>query len=172
MKFIRVFLLCCLSPLIFLTVSCSSDTPGDSTIDLIPDTDADVVENMIKVEVNREVFEPDRLVVNTEASIINIVGTQTSSNRSVFLTFKANGTGVLKLGNASNNPDGNVAGFLMNAENRGFLTNAIEGEWGEIRITKYDPVGKKISGEFYFTAYDINYRPIVLENGSFTDVSF
>ncbi|XLS27731.1 DUF6252 family protein [Flavobacteriaceae bacterium M23B6Z8] len=149
--------------------SCSSDS------DSLEPIDGQIVtaeENFIEVQVNRQSFQPDQVSVNSQDNFVNIVGTETSSNRSVFLTFKLLGTGTLNLGDSSENPEGNVAGFLLNAENKGYLTNGIEGKWGEIKITKLDAVNRKISGTFHFTAYDQDYRPIVLEDGSFVDVTY
>ncbi|WP_340198903.1 DUF6252 family protein [Ascidiimonas sp. W6] len=169
MKLSRLFLLCCISQIAVFMYSCSSDSDniGDSNEQIIT---AD--ENFIEVQVNRQNFQPDEVAVNAEGDFVNIVGTETSSNRSVFLTFKLLGEGTLNLGDSSENPEGNIAGFLLNTENKGYLTNGIEGNWGEIKITKLDLENRKISGTFHFTAYDQEYRPIVLEDGSFIDVSY
>lgn len=44
---------------------------------------------------------------------------------------------------------------------------------GKLTITKYDLAGKKISGNFYFTAYDINdaTSKVEITEGSFTDLT-
>jgi hypothetical protein len=169
MKLYRVFLLCCLSQITFFVSSCSNDS------DAVGNNEEEIInaeENFIEVQVNRQSFQPDEVTVNSEDDFINIVGTETATNRSVFLTFKLIGEGTLNLGDSTNNPEGNIAGFLMNNENIGYLTNGIQGDWGEIKITRLDGINRKISGTFHFTAYDQNYRPIVLENGEFIDVSY
>lgn len=169
MKLSKVFLLCCLSQIVLLLFSCSGDS---DSMELIEEEISNTQENFIEVLVNRQSFKPDDVTVNSQGNYINIVGTETSSNRSVFLTFKLIGEGTLNLGDSSENQEDNIAGFLINDENKGFLTNGIKGNWGEIKITKLDGINRKISGIFHFTAYDKDYRPIVLDNGEFIDVSY
>ncbi len=168
MKLSRLFLLCCLSQIAILVTSCSSDSSAGGIEDEIINSD----ENFVAVQVNRQSFVPDAVTVNSQEDFVNIIGTETATNRSVFLTFKLIGEGTLNLGDSANNPEGNIAGFLINDEDKGYLTNGIEGNWGEIKITKLDGINRKISGTFHFTAYDQEYRPIVLENGEFLDVSY
>lgn len=168
MRLSRLFLLCCLSQIAILVTSCSSDSSAGG----IEDENINSDENFIAVQVNRQSFLPDAITVNSQEDFVNIIGTETATNRSVFLTFKLIGEGTLNLGDSANNTEGNIAGFLINDENKGYLTNGIEGNWGEIKITKLDGINRKISGTFHFTAYDQEFRPIVLENGEFMDVSY
>ena len=165
MSFKRIFLLCCLAPTLFFFTSCSSDS--DTVSDEIEQSSV----NLLRVEVDNTPFLADRINVNLEGSLINIVGTETTTNRSVFLTFVLKDE-VQALGDSDRNPNGNIAGYLLNDSNEGYLTNVIDGILGEIRITNFSSTDNKVSGEFFFTAYNQDFIPIQLENGVFENITF
>ncbi|NER14065.1 hypothetical protein GWK08_11485 [Leptobacterium flavescens] len=159
----RLFLLCYLTPILLFFNSCSTD--GDITQEELNTV------NFLQVDVGQFKFNADRVTVNTQGTLVNIVGTNVETDRSVFLTFRMDTEDVVVLGKTEENPDGNIAGYLLNAENEGYLTNQIDGISGEIIITSYDEVNNTISGEFNFTAHNEDYIPVKLQNGVFEKVS-
>ncbi|NAS30235.1 hypothetical protein GTQ40_04575 [Flavobacteriaceae bacterium R38] len=162
----RLFLLCCLAPTLLFFTSCSTDSV-DTEIDAIEESPT----NLFRAEVDDTTFQADNINVNLEGSLINIVGTETETNRSVFLTFVLKDN-VQALGDSERNPNGNIAGYLLNDSNIGYLTNVIDGILGEIKITNLDNENNTISGEFFFTAYNQEFTPVQLKNGVFENVPF
>ncbi len=165
MKLKKIFLLCCLTPTLFFFNSCSISEDIDEL-----ETDIAITSNLLTVDIDGADFETNKVSVNRENSLINIVSTDTDTNRSVFLTFVIKGD-VSILGDDKSNPDGNVAGYLLNDTNEGYVTNTIDGILGEIRITNLDRVNNTISGTFFFTAFNQDSIPIQLQNGVFENVS-
>lgn len=160
----RLFLLCCLTPTLFFLNSCSTDI--DTEIAEIEELSAI---NFLQVDIGKETFVADKITVNLEGSLINIVGTDTETNRSVFLTFVIKGD-TFVLGDPSENPNGNFGGYLINDTNEGYLSNAVDGIAGEIKLTDFDRAKSTISGKFFFTAYNQDYIPIELTNGVFQNI--
>jgi len=166
MSFKKIFLLCCLAPtLLFFFTSCTTDS------DTITNEQVPLSNNFLRVEVDNTTFQADRFSVNLEESLINIVGTETSTNRSVFLTFVLKDE-IQALGDSARNPNGNIAGYLLNDDNEGYITNVIDGILGEIRITELDDKNNTVSGTFFFTAFNDEFIPIELKNGVFENISF
>ena len=163
----RIFLLCCLTPTLFFFTSCSSDANLDTD-----ETDEIALNStLFEVEIDGASFKADRISVDRNESLLHIVGTDSKTNRSVFLTFvlKEN---IQVLGDAKENPSGNIAGYLLNDENVGYLTNALNGRMGEIRIGNLDRTTNTISGTFFFTAHNSDFVPVQLKNGVFENVAF
>lgn len=168
MTFKRIFLLCCLPSILFFN-SCSTET-NIQEAELEELSNVETL-NILRVDVGDDSFSADRVNVNLQGSLINIVGTEIETDRSVFLTFVLKGD-LQILGDSARNPDSNVAGYLLNTEGIGYLTNAVDGIVGEIKITELDTEKNLISGEFFFTAYNQDFQPIQLKNGIFENVSF
>ena len=127
---------------------------------------------LFEVDVNEETFQANEIKIIKQDSILSIIGKNASLDRTVFLNFTLEEEGTILLGQSKDNPKNNVAGYLLNSENKGYVTSEIYSTCGSITIENIDSINNTISGQFNFSACDRGNHVLELTNGVFKNISF
>ncbi len=141
---------------------------GDYTQYFIQGNDSVVFE----VDINGEKFEADEVRVVKQDSIISIIGRDLLLDRTVFLNFMIKQDDIMYLGKSNDNPFNNVAGYLLNSENIGYVTSEVYNTCGSIIIEGMNNTKNTVSGKFNFSACDRENHFLELTNGIFKNIVF
>jgi len=162
--------------------SCTQESLDDSTInqedefsipmagDILETNTQETVDMRFTVFINETEFVPSKIKTTIHKDKINILATDESLDRSVFLTFKMEEESALILGRTYLNTENNTAGYLFNSENKGFVTSEMYQECGVILITEINMDTNTISGTFEFDACNIADDVLNFQDGIFENI--
>ncbi len=140
--------------------SCSSDS-----------VDEELTNQTLKKSISFEAklngipFKADEVTVTIDNNIIHIVAKRIENNQTIFLTVATTEGNHLKLGDSDENPNNNVAGFLVDSE--GFVTSNVNATTGEVNFLVNNSKEQLFEGTFFFAASNVNNQYITVTEGKF-----
>ena len=165
-----------------MNFSCTQESLSDSVIpqenefsnpmdgDVLETNPQETVDMRFTVFINETEFVPSKIKTTIDGDKINILATDETLDRSVFLIFIMDTGTTLPLGRSHENTDGNTAGYLFNGENKGFVTSEMPQICGYIKISEINTDTNIISGTFEFDACNIVDDVLNFQDGIFENI--
>lgn len=125
---------------------------------------------IFRVIIENRPFNAYHISAFAESGQIHIVATNEEDTETLFLTFAHQNIGTFFLGRSEENAENNLAGYLLNDQNKGYMTTAMYGTCGEITVDKWEEGTQTISGHFTFKACDSSDQIRSFRHGIFKNL--
>ncbi|ETN96556.1 hypothetical protein SAMN04487906_2940 [Zhouia amylolytica] len=156
MKPIKILFLLCYIATTPIILSCSAETED-------PDVSTDIFEAYI----NDTHFTAKDVVLMLRGDYIDIIGNDTETDQSIFITLKRANKERYVFGKSSINGEGNEAAFYNRNNSDEFTTSFVNKNCGEVKLDISKWSEGMISGEFYFEASNDENKVIQVSQGRF-----
>lgn len=140
--------------------ACSSDT---DELDLLDESSKSGI--TFEAKLNGDSFIANDVKLSIKDNIIHLIAKNSDSDQSIFLTIDTSTGNEVKLGTSLDNPNNNVAGYLVNS--KGYMTSNVNATTGEVNFTTNDIKSELFEATFFFAASDVDDNYISITQGKF-----
>lgn len=140
--------------------ACSSDA---DELELLDESSKSGI--TFEAKLNGEAFIANDIKLSLKNNTIHIVAKNSDTNQSIFLTIDASSGNEVKLGTSLDNPNNNVAGYLV--DSKGYMTSNVSTTTGEVNFTTNDIKSEIFEATFFFAASDVDDNYISITQGKF-----